>query len=337
MEHQKQLIELIQEKIKGKKSIGPTLMEVLDISRDAAYRRYRLETEFSMGELIKLHHHFNISIDGLLGNTKHTVSFHYRQESNELFSMEAYLHEIYRSLELLSKQEKPSIILTINNTPFFQLFHFPELLRFKLYFWSKNLLQIKALQKIQFQQFYFSMELSQTAHQILHLYNKIPSIELYDSDLFRGFAREVYYYYDSKEINASEADRLYEDMLSLLQHLKSQADSGKKQLYNSNPQPFDASFEMYYNEMLNAAALFYYETKGSKGLSIAHNFLNPLSTDNQEYVSDSKKMLDQLIHNSQKISKTNSKGRTQYFAQIEQIVQSYRDKLRVSIELHKIH
>lgn len=336
MERQKQLIELISEKIKGKKSIGRTLMDVLDISRDAAYRRYRLETEFSIGELIKIQQRFNISLDGLLGNTKNTVLFNYRQESNEFFSLEAYLHEIQESLEQLSKQEKPCIILTINNTPFFQLFHFPSLLRFKLYFWTKNLLQVKALQKIKFKDFYFSMELSQTAHQILCLYNKIPSVELYDPDLLRGFAREVYYYYDSKEIDADDAQMLYMDMLSLLENLKLQADNEKKQLYQGKSQPFNATFEMYHNEMLNAIAMFYYEAKGIQGLSVTHNFLNPLFTDNHEYVSDSKKILDQLIRNSQKISGINKKGRNQYFAQIEKTIKSYQAKLKANVKIADI-
>lgn len=334
MEQQKQLLKLIQERTKGKASIGRTLVEVLGISRDAAYRRYRLETEFSLSELIKIQQHFNISIDGLLGNTRNTVLFNYKQESNELFSMEAYLHEIQNSLELLSKQEKPCIVLTINNTPFFQLFHFPSLLRFKLYFWAKNLLQVKALQKIKFRDFYFSMELSQTAHQILTLYNSIPSVELYDPDLFRGFAREIYYYYNSNEIDAGEAKTLYADMLSLLKHLKEQADNGKKRLYRTKSQPSDASFDMYHNEMLNAIALFYYEAKGIQGLSVAHNFLNPLSTDNLQYVADSKKILDQLLRSSQKISKTNAKGRSQYFDQIEKTIKSYQDKLHSDVKLN---
>lgn len=144
MEYQKRLLELIQEKT-GKASIGRVLMETLDISREAAYRRYRCEKPFSLSELIKIRQRFNISIDGLLENTKTTVLFNYRQGNNADFSLEAYLDEIRYSLEQLAAVGDSRIILTINNTPFLQLFHFPELLRFQLYFWSKNFCRSRPL------------------------------------------------------------------------------------------------------------------------------------------------------------------------------------------------
>lgn len=72
-------------------------METLDISREAAYRRYRCEKPFSLSELIKIRQRFNISIDGLLENTKTTILFNYRQGNNADFSLEAYLDAGIRS------------------------------------------------------------------------------------------------------------------------------------------------------------------------------------------------------------------------------------------------
>ena len=328
MEYQKRIIEQIQKKVQGKKSIGRVLMEVLDISNDAAYRRYRLETEFSIGEFIKLHQHFNISVDELSDEPTNAVLFQCKQDDSKVFSLENYLQDILASLVELAKFEKPSIVLTINNTPFFQLFHFPELLRFRLYFWAKNFLNVKSLQSKSFKDFHFSIAIRESISEILNLYNRIPSTELYDLDVFRGFSREVYYYFESNELTAQEANQIYVEMLLLLQHIQVQAESGKKQKLDKGIQTFDAPFEMFYNEMLNASALFYYEAKGFHGLTILQNFLTPLYTDNRKYVSDSKKMLDHLIRNSQKISVTNAKGRTQYFSQIEQTIRDYQEKLK---------
>ena len=327
MEYQKRIIEEIQKKLQGKKSIGRVLMEVLDISNDAAYRRYRLETEFSIGEFIKLHQYFNISLDQLTDEQTNSVLFQCKQTNSKIFNLESYLEDILKSLTELAKFEKPSIVLTINNTPFFQLFHFPELLRFRLYFWAKNFLNVKSLQGKSFSDFHFSIAIKESISEILNLYNRIPSTELYDLDVFRGFSREVYYYFESNELTAQEANQLYAEMLLLVQHIQVQAESGKKHQVNRSVQDFDASFEMFYNEMLNASALFYYEAKGFSGLTILQNFLTPLFTDNQQHVLDSKNMLDHLIRNSQNISLTNAKGRTQYFAQIEQTIREYQEKV----------
>lgn len=328
MEYQKRIIEQIQKKVQGKKSIGRVLMEVLDISNDAAYRRYRLETEFSIGEFIKLHQHFNISVDELSDEQTNSVLFQCKQTNSTIFNLESYLEDILKSLAELAKFEKPSIVLTINNTPFFQLFHFPELLRFRLYFWAKNFLNVKYLQSKSFKDFHFTIAIKESISEILMLYNRIPSTELYDLDVFRGFSREVYYYFESNELTAQEANQIYTEMLLLVQHIQVQAESGKKHQVNRSAQDFDASFEMFYNEMLNASALFYYEAKGFCGLTILQNFLTPLFTDNQQHVLESKKMLDHLIRNSQNISVTNAKGRTQYFSQIEQTIRDYQEKLK---------
>lgn len=327
MEYQKRIIERIQKKVQGKKSIGRVLMEVLDISSDAAYRRYRLETEFSIGEFIKLHQYFNISVGELTDEPTNSVLFQCKQTNSTVFNLESYLEDILKSLAELAKLEKPSIVLTINNTPFFQLFHFPELLRFRLYFWAKNFLNVKSLQSKSFTDFHFSITIKESISEILNLYNRIPSTELYDLDVFRGFSREILYYYENQELDAQEAHDLYTDILALIAHLQMQAERGKKLFINDSTHLKTASLEVYYNELLNATALFYYEAKGVQGISITHNLLTPLYTESAEYLEENRTYLQQLVRNSQKISSSNKKGRIHYFSEVKATILKYQNRI----------
>ena len=59
------LLQIIKERIVGSDTIGNVLADVLHISSDAAYRRNRNETPFTIHEVQKLCKHFNISFDAL--------------------------------------------------------------------------------------------------------------------------------------------------------------------------------------------------------------------------------------------------------------------------------
>lgn len=333
MNLQSTLITLIKQKLKSDETIGSALSELLNISPDAVYRRTRNETHFSIYELEIICNHFNISLDKLFQRNQKNVSFEYHPIDNEEFSMTSYLKEIRNSLKLVQHQENPTLLLTINNTHFFQLFNFPELIKFKLFFWAKTHLQLPKFQTIQFSEFEFTAEESALGEEILAIYTSIPSTELYDPDLMRGFAREIFFYYTSQELEAPEnVVKMYDECLEFITHLKQQAKIGKKFCSTTTPIQLGSKLDLYYNESLNSVASFYYETKQTKGLFLAHNFMNSLHTFDENYVNDTKNVLDQLISNSSKISVVGTKERNHYFSEIEKVIKSYRAKVKLDLK-----
>lgn len=328
-ELQHKLFQKIQYELERKgQTIGSVMPEVLGISKDAVYRRYRMETDVTLDDLHKIKEQLGISIDALLGKEEPAALFYYNPIMEEGFSLEAYFDRIRQNLEQLHQQGTPRMILTVNNTPFFPVFNFPNLLKAKLFFWIKKQMRLDALKNVSYDDFYFSMRLVQTSYEILKLYNKVPSKELYDPDMLKGFVREVYYYYTSNEIDNRVAVELYNDMIHLVKHLKEQARNGVKYEYGKKPIPSaENQLEVYYNEILNATAMFYYTTEKAEGLFLTQNFLNPIHTTNQYYVKDTHKLLGQMISASSKISLTNSKTRDRYFTEIIQMIERYRKKV----------
>jgi hypothetical protein len=60
-----------------------------------------------------------------------------------IFHLETYLEGILKAFHRLKSMNSPEIILTVNNIQFLQLLNFPQLVRFKLFFWAKTHLQIE--------------------------------------------------------------------------------------------------------------------------------------------------------------------------------------------------
>lgn len=330
---QSTLIALIKQKLKRNETIGSALSELLNISPDAVYRRTRNETHFSIYELEKICERFNISLDELFDRSQKSVSFDYQPLDNQKFKMSEYLKSIRDSLLFLKNQGNPKLLLTINNTPFFQLFNCPNLVRFKLFFWAKTHLQVEEYQEVRFSDYTFTEEEQLLGNEILRIYTTIPTTELYDPELMRGFAREIYYYYSSQEIeDGNYVLQMYDEILLFIGHLKHQAKIGKKFIVQTAPPAGGNKLEMYYNETLNSVASFYYTTDLSNGLFMAHNFMNSLHTTNKEYVLDTKNVLDRIISNSSKISVVSSKERNHYFSEIEKLIKSYIAKVKLDLK-----
>lgn len=319
LDPQQKLIELIKQKIGKDDAIGLVISDVLNISTDAAYRRLRGEKALTIHELGELSKHFDVSMDKLFEVTQKSVTFDYLSLNDATFSLELYLSSIRDSLLNLKSKKNPALILTINNTPFFQLLNFPELVRFKLFFWMKMHLQLNQYHDMDYSDFEFSSVEKQLIAEILQIYIGIPSTEVYDSELLQGFAREVQFYNDSNYFkNSSEANLLFENMHSLISHMEDQALKGQKFKVNTEALGNTGNLNFYFNETLNAVASFYYSSDESDGLFLAHNFMNSLHTSNKSYVEDTKIVLDRIILNSSKISESNSKEKNQFFGKLRE-------------------
>jgi len=326
------LFQLIKQKIAGDDSIGNALSDILSISPDAAYRRYRNETPLTIQEVKKICKHYSISFDALCEMGEGKVLFSYTPLNSYDFSLESYLEGILVAFQRLKMLSGPEIILSVNNTQFFQLLNFPHLVRFRLYFWARTHLQMSALQNESFKHEKTSDTAFSLGKEIIQIYNSIPSKEIYDLEFMRGFLRQIQYYYNSHLFEDPEYSLfLYDRILMLSSHLKEQAIVGKKFMYGTQAPAQGNQFEMYLNEMVNTDSTFYYKGNETKGIFIAHNIMNYLQTSDENYVNDSKSIIDKQLANSSIISVVNEKERNNFFFEFERTINSFKKKIEVDL------
>ena len=332
---QTDLLNLVRVKLNGGDSMGYVLSDVLHMSQDAAYRRLRGETALTIFEVQKICKAFDISFDALIEQKAGNVVFGYTPLNAFDFSLESYLEGILESFQRLKSLDDPRIILTINNVHFFQLINVPQLLRFRLFFWAKTHLQVPEYQNILFKHEKVTERAFELGKNIVSTYNSIPSVEIFDPELMRGFLRQILYYYKSNMFeDPSYALFLCDRAIMFSQHLKAQADCGKKFVYGTQAPEQGNQFEMYLNETINSDAAFYYESKEKRGLYVTHNIMNYLQTTDPQYVSDTKQVLDKQLANSSLISVVNEKERNNYFFEFEKTINMFRKKIEADIEFN---
>lgn len=328
------LFQILKQKIAGEESIGNALSDLLSISPDAVYRRFRNETPLTIQEVKKICTHYAISFDALCEIGEGKVVFSYPPLNTFDFSLESYLEGILIAFQKLKSLSAPEIILSVNNVHFFQLLNFPQLVRFKLYFWAKTHLQIPDYKNQAFRHEKTSENAFSLGKEILQIYNSIPSKEIYDFDFMRGFMRQIQYYYKAHLFEDPEyALFLYDRILLMSSHLREQAGTGKKFMFGTQAPASGNDFEMYLNETINSDVTFYYMSKEHHGLYLTHNVMNYLETTNEDYVSDSRMIIDKQLANSSLISIVNEKERNNFFFEFDRSVNSFKKKIEADLAI----
>ncbi len=326
------IFQQVKLKLANQDSIGNALSDILHISPDAVYRRYRNETPLTAQEIQKLCLHFDISFDTLANVGKGKALFDYPPLYTFDFKLESYLEGIRDRFLALKSLSNPTILLAISNVQFFQLLNFPQLVRFRLFFWAKTHLLMPDYQNQKFVHEKTSDRAFELGKEILQLYNQIPSIEIFDQELMRGFMRQIWYYYKAHLFqDPSYALFLCERALLFIEHLKAQAIVGKKFIYGTVPPAEGNDFSMYMNETINTEATFYYQANETRGIFVSHNIMNYLHTTDENYVADTKQILDKQLANSNLISGVNEKDRNSYFFDLEKMIRSFKLKIEADL------
>lgn len=322
---QAKLFELIKLTLREDESLGAIVSDVLSLSTDAVYRRIRQETLMTIEEVRKLCIHFNISFDSLIEIKSGTALFSYLQLNEGEFTIEKYLEGILNGLSKLRSATDAKLYLSINNVHFFQALNFPQLIRFRLFFWAKTHLLLPEFRDKKFTHEKISNDAFSLGREILQAYNRIDSVEIIDHELMRGFMRQVLYYLESDFFeDPSYAVFLAERAKQSLMHYKHQAEIGKKFIYGTTPPAMGCDLQVFVNDTINMDSTFYYEGSKSKGVYLTHNIMNYLHTMDEQYVKDSWGIMSCQIANSSLISQVNTKERNKYFLEMEGVIEEFK-------------
>ena len=249
------------------------------------------------------------------------------------FNMTEYLSRMHDRLKLIKAQKNPELIITVNNSPMLQLLNFPHLVRFKLWFWGKTHLQLEEFKGKQFEYEKLPEETFAIGQEVLRIYNSIPSKEIYDGTFLKGFAREVYYYFNAHQFkDPGYAVYLLELLLRFVDHLENQAGIGKKFTFGVQPPASGNDFTMFHNETLNGNGTTVYKTEDHRGLYITHNLLNYIHTNDKVYFDDTMNVLNKQMANSSIISLNNEKARTDYFFQVKKMINKLKSKMEIDLD-----
>ena len=312
MNKQRQFVEQCKER-KKTKNFAQELSQLLGVNVDAAYRRSRGVTQLTFDEINKMCKHYSVSFDSIINYEGRTVPFHYNPMFNEDFSMRQYLTDIRNQMEQLTMAKDSKITITATDIPYFRLFGFPSLRRFKLFFWQRSVLNLEEFQPQKFDIEKEEPEIDTISEDIFKFYHGIESTEIWAPETLDSTFKQIEYYIESGLFkDANTVISILDDLVLFLNQLEAEAMLAKK-TYHRNAEHFTSNFSMYQSDIFMSNNSILASVGGSVYSYVSFNSFNSLMSFSPSFSEECQRWVEQIRVKSILLSDVSERLRYQFF------------------------
>jgi len=324
---QTSFLDQIKQHLAPNLAFADELAEMLNISRDSAYRRIRGETTLSFEEIKTLSNRFQISLDSLLGNTNEQVTFNFRVISSKGFTFDQWLGSILKNLEMIARFERKEIAWMAKDIPIVHYFQFPELASFKCFFWMKTILQYKEYAEKKYNELLIGDQLLSLTEKISAKYMQTPSTEIWSFESVQITLQQIEHYFDCELFEkATDALKVCDQYLMLINHLEKETELGYK-FHNQFPDKRGAPYKVYYNDIIIGDNTILFSMDDAAAVFITPNFFL-LDTLNSHFCDQTHHYFNNIISRSAMISGSSEKERARIFKKFRTGVEKLLEKIK---------
>ena len=316
----------LKKNLPGHISFVDEIGNFLQISNDSAYRRIRGEKSISFDELQKLCRHYKVSLDSFLHLQSDAFIFNSKLKANNGASFEEWIHNIHAQLMHFNSFKEKHMYFLLKDIPPFEHFLIPELVKFKIFFWMKSILDYKNLKGVKFDlEDKRYDEYEEIVKKITDLYIKVPMTEIWNTESIDSTLRQINFYREAGSFkNAADIQILYTRVEDLVNHLEKQAELGLKFRVGQEPTASSTQYRMYVNELILGDNTTLAELDGTRITFLNYGVLFIVYTIDERFNQAMSENLDNLIKKSTMISQSGEKERVRFFNKLRDKIQEYR-------------
>ena len=220
-------IEILYKKYPRKQDLVQVLINVLEIEREAVYRRLRYEVPFTLHEIAILASSWDFSLDDIININADTISFQMRKMNfiNPNEEEMNYLHKVVKGIDYAKDFPSTEFMDVCNKLPRQILAGFDYLNQYYLFKW---LFQYgKKRDVTPFSKVVISAEKAALTKQYAQAVKLVPkSSFIFDSMLFNYLVSDIQYFNSIQMITDKEKKLIKQDLMDLLKYLKEIAHMG---------------------------------------------------------------------------------------------------------------
>lgn len=323
-----QLFEKIKKVIPAAGSFADEMAEILDISKDSAYRRFRGETALTIDEVYKLCHYYKISFDSLCLNNSDTVSFDYDSLALNENGLKEYLLSIYETLRLINKAPVKQFTYLAVDIPIFHHFGFPQLAAFKIFYWLKLVMNASSFDGKKFVIQEIPEELTELGRKIYNEYMLIPSVEIWTESTVLSTIKQIEYCWEAGQFHKSaDAISVCNQFIQQLELIQKQAEFNNKIISDDKTKSDSNNYKLYNCEIEVGNNCILVKTGDLKSVYMTHMTFNKLVTPHTQFCKDTEEWLQNLIKKSILISGSSEKQRYRFFSKALASVKKLIEKI----------
>ncbi len=315
---QRVFLDRLQKVIPKDQLLASVLTDTLGISVDAAYRRIKGKTNFSLEEALVLARSYNLSLDGLTDPKQQNAHFSFQDLQANFESFEEYLDLLLANLQRLEANEDTQLYYSCLDIPiFFNLGH-PQIAAFKMFYWMHSVLEVEELQTKVFEPDLIPERFFKKGQEIYDTYCRIPSIELWTTNTLNSTLRQIEFYNNAGHIRSREINELiFDDLQEMLNRISLMAERGSKIINRVPTEKERDNYKLYESdiELTGNGAL---ALVGDHKISfIGHLTFHTLTSDHPALNEKTLLWYQRLVRKANLISSVSAKNRYQFISQLE--------------------
>lgn len=320
--------QLFLEQCRGKeegKNYANELAELLGVNPDAAYRRIRGTTPLTYPEIQKICQYYQVSFDSAMNyqGSTHPFEFISMFDQNR-FNMLTHVKETVAQLKFFKEAENCNMTLVAMDLPYFRQFGYPNLLRFKLFYWQRAILNIEAHQQMKFDPSYCNEAIEAETKQLHIMYHGIDSIELWTPESLDSTLKQIKYGLDSGFFASLEdAMQICDDLDDLITKLEREAVVSKKYIKTENGEE-SGKFELYQSDILLGTNTVQVQRNEELYTYIGFNSFNSLMSKSPSFSHECHRWIMQFRSKSTMLSDVSEKLRYQFFQSLRSKINAMR-------------
>lgn len=308
------LFQRIKELLPPHASLVDSVANILHVSNDSAYRRIRGETPLVLDEAREICHYFKLSLDQVLNVQGGATMFQNVRINTKNYSYTKYLTDIIRQVEYAGSFIHKEIIYLTKDMSLFHNFYYKPLIAFRYFFWMKSIVQHPDFTGKGFEFSILSDEVEKLSKELAIAYNKVPSVEIWNTECINSAISQIEFYKDSGWFaSSSDIKTVYESLEASIEHLKNQVEYGCKFMPGENPETRKANFRFFYNRIILGDNTIMVVTDKMKTVFINYDVLNYMFTRDENFSDPCYTDMQNMMKRSTLISQTSEKQRNIFF------------------------
>lgn len=305
-------------------SLVDEVADVLQLSSDSTYRRLRGETALSLDEATRLAQHFQLPLTDLLASPRESVTFQRMSINAQPGGIGDYLRYT-ASYFGQAAAANAHISYAAKDIPAIYHFLFPELARFKVFFWLKTIKTVAAFSNLRYAAQHIPDDVLAAGAAAAEQYLRMPTVEIWNDETVNSTLRQIEYYHDAGLYEQpADVPRLLDALEALVQHIQRQAVTGRTLRHNLEVAPY----QLYFNEILLLDNTILTAAEGHDRVLVSYNGMDYLHTTDASFCTEVKQWMRVQTEKSTLISQVSEKERNRFFNKIYARIEEQRRKLR---------
>ena len=216
---------------------------------------------------------------------------------------------------MLKGSEYVHLNFAAEDIPLFHHLEYKYITPFKFFYWKKAVLNDPLLEGKRFDPELIKDSTKELASKIAQCYVAIASTEVWNEDTINSTLSQIKYFWEAGLFySKDDALKVCEDLLLMIDHLKSQTELGVKfSLAQGKPLSNNQTLDLYVSEVQIGNNSLFIQADKVKSSFLSFNNFNSLFTYNLEYCVENERWINNLIKKSNLISSVSEKQRYRFF------------------------